>query len=173
VRAVAMTLDFIVLGIVIGVCKILLSLVGVELESIPLSIPALAVMHVYATTRAGRTLGKAVMELEVVDIDTLQRPPLARAIRRSLMLFGFPIVATWVEAMIERPEIPTTAEVSERGAVINSESLFGLLVLLWVIACLVNLMHASLRVSGRRTWWDRVARTMVRYRTTRRSLAGS
>lgn len=36
--------------------------------------------------------------------------------------------------------------------------------LLVVIGALM-LMYASGRVSGKRAWWDRSARTMVRYRT--------
>ena len=88
------------------------------------------------------------------------------------MMFGVPIVLSWAQAIFDEPVVDTTkVEVSQRGAQVSSESLFGLVLGIYVVAWLANLAYASLRSSGRRTWWDRVAKTMVRYRTTRRSLA--
>ncbi len=175
VRGVAMVLDFVALAIVVGVTKMMLAVVGLEIESIPLSIPALAIMHTYANYRAGRTLGKAVMELEVVDVETLRKPSLARALRRSLALFLVPILLTSIEALLDQPEITVGVggpPAEPQGVMLGSNGILGIVLGLWLVVCLANLLFASLRSSGRRTWWDRVGRTMVRYRTTRRSLAG-
>lgn len=171
VRGVAMTLDFVALGLVIGVTKLLLSMIGLELDSVPLSFPAIAAMHTYANHRGGRTLGKAVMELEVVDVETLKKPELARSIRRSLAVFAVPIILTTIEAFLDKQPVSAATPPNEPGF-LSVDGILGIVLLLWVICCLANLLFASLRSSGRRTWWDRIGRTMVRYRTTRRSLAG-
>jgi hypothetical protein len=141
-------------------------------EWLPLSFPALAIMHAYATHRAGRTLGKAVMELEVVDVETLRKPSTARAIRRSLALFAVPIIVTSMDIFRQQSaSAGAPPDEPQGGVVLGVNGVLGIVLLLWVLGCLVNLMFASLRSSGRRTWWDRVGKTMVRYRTTRRSLA--
>ncbi len=167
VRSVAMLLDLAAIGLIVGALKLGLTVAGLDLDRFPFALPALACMHVWATHRGGRTFGKTVMELEIVDIDTLGRPSWPRSIRRMLMLLGLPIVASWIAAVMQRPEVA----VDQPGRQFGSDDLFGGVLVLWLVVCMANLAYSSWRASGRRTWWDRVGRTMVRYRTTRRSLA--
>jgi uncharacterized RDD family membrane protein YckC/predicted Ser/Thr protein kinase len=166
VRSVAMALDFAAVAVITGGIQLVLASFDLTVEDVPILFPALALMYAYALAKAGRTFGKTVMELEVVDVDTLKKPTLARAIRRSLMMFGLPILIELIE-----PFVPSEPSSAEGGGITIGGDLLGGLVVLWIVLCLINLMVASLRASGRRTLWDRVARSMVRYRTTRRSLA--
>lgn len=171
VRSVAMLLDLAAVGIVLGIARMLLVQAGLDLARIPVTLPAVALMYVWAIHRKGATLGKAVMELEVIDVDTLARPSIGRATWRALVMFGLPIVLQIVDVIFFSPP-PATVEQPESGGQMVIDNLPDLLAGLWLLAWMGNLAYASLRASGRRTWWDRLAHTMVRYRTTRRSLAG-
>jgi len=166
VRSVAMTLDFAAIGIIIISAKLGLTMAGIDLDDVPLVLPIFAILQTLATHR-GTTFGKAVMELEMIDVDTLGRPSLARSIRRTLMMLGVPLLADLIQPFFDHG----STDPAESGFQISFESVLGIITVLWCVAGLVNLTYASLRASGRRTWWDRVGRTMVRYRTTRRSLA--
>ncbi len=156
-RGLAMTLDFLLVSLTVSLTSIVVSQFGVpEIETTPVSVVILAVLQALTTARTGTTPGKSVMELEVVDVETLQRPRLSRTIRRSLVLYGLPILALWLDVILQD-------RTSERD-------LFSLIFLGWVVLGLLALIYASLRATGKRTLWDRASRTMVRYRTTRRSV---
>lgn len=171
VRTVATLLDFAVIGLLVGVFKIGISMTGLDmLDSVPIAFPLIALMQVWSTHRRGGTFGKLVMELEVIDVDTLGKPSIPRAIRRTLMMLGVPLLAEVLTPFVANAQGMNT---EGAGIQINADSALDILTVVWMIAALVNLTYSSLRASGRRTWWDRVGRTMVRYRTTRRSLARS
>jgi hypothetical protein len=167
VRSVAMTLDFAAIAIIIVSIKLGVTMAGLDVENIPLVFPLFALLQVW-TTHRGTTFGKTVMELEVIDVETLGKPSISRAIRRTLMMLGVPLVSELVQPFVEATN-QVAAE--QPGFQLTVENALGILTLVWMIAAFTNLAYASLRASGRRTWWDRVGRTMVRYRTTRRSLA--
>jgi hypothetical protein len=112
----------------------------------------LLLYHAVCTARWGRSAGKAVLELEVVDVDTNARPVADRAVRRSLALWGLPMVAGILEA-IELGRIGN-AIVEVAGAVLP-------------LIAFALLVYATLFATGKRTLWDRAGRTMVRYRPTR------
>jgi uncharacterized RDD family membrane protein YckC len=170
VRTVATLLDFAIVGLLVGVFKICIAMTGLDmLDSVPIAFPLIALLQVWSTHRGGATFGKAVMELEVIDVDTLGKPSIPRAIRRTLMMLGVPLLAEVLTPFVPNEQVSPDGA----GIQINPDSALDILTITWMIAALVNLTYASLRSSGRRTWWDRVGRTMVRYRTTRRSLARS
>jgi len=166
-RGLAMTLDFLLLSILVTLFSIAASFVGLEIQTtLPLTLPLLAALHSITLARWGTTPGKSVMELEVVDVQTLKRPRLGRSIRRALVMLAVPMIAVWAGVLWEHHE---TAQ-AEGGQVTVSGDLVGLVVLGWGVLGLLDLTYASLRSYGKRTAWDRVARTMVRYRTTRHSI---
>jgi hypothetical protein len=156
VRAIAMGIDFFLVTITI---QLLLALVGLvtdqELPDGLLQFSLFAVYLAVATARWGRTAGKAIFELEVVDIATTQRPSLARTTRRTLVMLGLPTLVAWISAPLDwfDRELPNWLS----GAAIGGYIALGVLLL----------FYASARTAGKRPPWDRIAGTMVRYRTTR------
>ena len=111
----------------------------------------------FAIARWGTTAGKALLELEVVSFATSRRPALAQALRRELILFSFPVVFSWADYIVETVPL------------VIPEELFDVFVAISFVTFMVLLLHASLRVPGKRAVWDRAAGTMVRYRTGRGS----
>ena len=104
--------------------------------------------------RRGRTLGKSLFELEVVDTATGDRPRLTGTVMRV----GLPIVVLFLAALI--------------GGVLSA---FGYKLhgaadaVLILLSCSppVALLWASLRSLGKQAPWDHWSGTMVRYRTRR------
>jgi uncharacterized RDD family membrane protein YckC/predicted Ser/Thr protein kinase len=168
-RGLAMLLDTILVLIIAGIATVGIGLAGLDISDLPLTLPAIAVLRTLTIARWGRSPGQAVMELEVLDVDTLDRPRLSRAVRRSLALFAVPIVAEWVILLFGDARALESGE----GNLTITTGGAGLVLLLWALFCLVNLLFASPWISGRRTVWDHAGRTMVRYRTTRRALRAS
>ena len=112
-----------------------------------------ALYYFLATAGWGRTLGKAVFELEVVDATTGARPRPGRVARRTLLMFG-PMIAGSLAAYWFENEGPGFAHAIALAIEVA-----------WAIACLFLLLHASARRPGKRALWDRSSRAMVRYRT--------
>jgi len=157
-RWMAAGFDALVVGAVLTVIAVAMTLLtdaySAELTVGPLVFPVLAVYHAIAARRWGTTIGKALFELEVVMVDTGARPSWSATIRRSLIMFGLPIVGELFGAL------SATVEVFENVGDIITLVSFPLLAGL--------LVHASLRTPGKRAPWDRVAGTMVRYRGRQR-----
>jgi hypothetical protein len=109
--------------------------------------------------RWGATPGKALIELEVVDVTTGRRPSLGRALVRTLVMFGLPM-ATGLTASVVRH----AAGVELGGIEQAVTALVG-------FGAFLALAIAAVRSPGKRPLWDRLARTMVRYRTARTLLA--
>jgi hypothetical protein len=104
--------------------------------------------------RTGRTLGQWLFELEVVDLTTGGRPSLRHALIRVLV-----------------PTIPLTASSTIGGIMeLAGGRLDGMphnvLAGLGLLPC-IALLWASLRSVAKHTVWDKLSRTMVRYRTRR------
>ncbi|HUJ63029.1 MAG TPA: protein kinase [Kofleriaceae bacterium] len=118
-------------------------------------IPMIAVMQTLLVARWGSTAGKALFELEVVSIRTARKPALRQALVRSLALYGLPILgelATWLARLAPDP----------------AREVIGLVGQLPYLVVFFALVHAALRTPGKRAPWDRIAGTMVRYRTPTR-----
>ena len=104
--------------------------------------------------KRGRTFGKSLFELEVVNTETGERPGAGRALIRV----GLPIAVLFAA-----------------GVVVRALAAFGYKlhgvadVVLVLVSCTppVALLWASLRSLRKQTTWDRLSGTMVRYRTRR------
>jgi uncharacterized RDD family membrane protein YckC len=117
----------------------------------------LVVYALYATAlvaRNGRTLGKWLFELEVVDVTTGTKPTLRRAAIRAILPIALPCLGGLIELVLglQGHTLPNLAK-----ALIVATWCFPAFLLLW----------ASLRSVSKQTIWDRRSRTMVRYRTRR------
>jgi len=156
VRSLATGLDFLLVGLLVGGGLALASLLGATVrEEMPLLFLALALYQALAISRWGRTAGKAIFELEVVDTATLARPRLSTSLRRSLAMLGVPTLAWWAGNALSLLGLEGAADLSKT------------LALLAMALCLLLLLHASLRRSGKRALWDRLSGTVVRYRAAR------
>jgi hypothetical protein len=104
--------------------------------------------------RTGRSLGQWLFELEVVDVETGNRPSLRRAAIRAIVPWALPLINTVIDLVLglwryELHWIPHT--------ILGATGLLPPLALLW----------ASLRSVNKQTVWDKLSHTMVRYRTRR------
>jgi hypothetical protein len=157
VRAIAMLVDFILVLIVLGLFEVLREALfggGGDITGAS-AMPIAALYSMFAIHRWGATAGKALLELEVVTIATSQRPTWGQAARRQLVFASVPFGFTVGDYAVAHLGLPLPND------------LFDLLFAVAVCVLGLMLVHASLRVPGKRTPWDRLAGTMVRYRTTR------
>jgi uncharacterized RDD family membrane protein YckC len=104
--------------------------------------------------RTGRTAGKWLFELEVVDTATGQRPSLRRAVIRAVVPIALPLAGALVNWGLGLAG-------HKRSGVAEMISLLS------SCAPPLALLWASLRSHGKLTIWDRLSGTMVRYRTRR------
>ena len=128
----------------------------VVVQEEPVWFTVLALYLVLATARWGRTAGKAIFELEVVDVTTTERPRFRVALRRTLAMFGLPVVAMWT--LLAADHLLATPIVGRIAVA---------LIVFSIVTGVLLLFYASARVAAKRAWWDRYAGTIVRYRTTR------
>jgi Protein kinase domain/RDD family len=156
VRSIAAAIDFVV---VLIATMLVFSLIGLFVDQAfhddAIQFSAFLLYDALMTARWGRTIGKAIFELEIVDVVTTKRPTLARSTRRALAMLGIPALVMWINIPIDYA-----------GIRYRNEIVGGFIVLYGVVGFL-SLLHASARVAGKRAPWDRIAGTMVRYRTTR------
>jgi hypothetical protein len=123
--------------------------------SMPATVTPVALLQLIAIAWRGTTPGKAMFELEVVNVASGQKPGLAAVVVRSLVLYGLVGAVAVVKYVVPLP----------------SWAREGWPVVIAMLLPIAALARASLRVAGKRTPWDRVAGTMVRYKTSRRSAA--
>jgi len=147
-RGVAMLIDLTLIAIVVAIGEAVAAGLrgdGGLRTTMPIVIPVLAIYTILCLVRWGRTAGKALIELEVAAIDTGKKPTFPRAIRRSVALFGVPIAVSVFDMKLG----------ADLAGVATFLSMFGGVLLL---------LYASLRISAKRTVWDRASGTVVRYR---------
>ncbi|MDX2087347.1 MAG: protein kinase [Kofleriaceae bacterium] len=153
VRAMASGVDFMVVVALYYVIGGLLLLGGINLDDNGnLLFPVLGMYQILAVSRWGRTAGKALFELEVVDVETSQRPPLARVVRRTLAMLGVPVALGWAGRALDAVGEPAIGNIVEGGAIASIPVLVALL------------LYASARNTSKRAVWDRASSTLVRYR---------
>ncbi|MCE9578432.1 MAG: protein kinase [Deltaproteobacteria bacterium] len=104
-----------------------------------------------AIARWGRTLGRALLEIEVVSVTTGRPPTWRRAMLRTLAEYGVPALMT------------VFANDNERHGQ-GVEITVGIALGLTTLGPIVALAYASWLRPDKRTFWDRAAGTMVRYR---------
>ncbi len=148
VRSMASLLDGILVALVLGMVGLIPGLA--ELEVLELTTAVYLVYTGISLRRWGTTLGKSVFELEVVDFTTGGRLSWRASWRRAIAM-------CLVAAVLDLAK--TAAEdVWLVGGVLEALSVVAYLVLGGL------LLHAALRVPGRRAPWDRFGGTIVRYR---------
>jgi Protein kinase domain/RDD family len=156
VRTIAMGIDFVIVTIAMA---LVFSLIGLFVDQAfhdeAVQFTTFLLYDAFAVARWGRTLGKGIFELEIVDVVTTTRPTLARSTRRALALFGIPTLVMWINIPLDYAGIKYRNEI------------VGGFIVVYLLVGFLAMLHASARVAGKRAPWDRIAGTMVRYRTTR------
>jgi RDD family len=114
------------------------------------AISGLALLQLVGMMWRGTTPGKVVFELEVVDVATGRAPRPRAALARTLVLYAGMLVVGWGEHFVTLPNWVG----------------FVLYLLTYGLP-LFALVRASLRVAGKRTPWDRIAGTIVHYKSAR------
>lgn len=151
-RVMATGVDLVAMLIVLGLAQVVLPADRtIPADSVGLMLLAIAQWLLFA--RFGATGGYALLELEVASIETGKRPTMPQALRRTAFVFGPVLLFSWSGALLDALAVPDLVRT------VNSV-VFG-------VACLVSIVHlayAALRTPGKRTWWDRRAKTIVRYR---------
>jgi hypothetical protein len=104
---------------------------------------------VVAIAWRGRTSGMALLDFEVVSVTDGGKPTLTQTFVREGTLFGPLIVVGYISQHLALDAIFTAGT---------------------AFLTIVTLLHAALRVPGKRAPWDRVAGTQVRYRGQRATL---
>jgi uncharacterized RDD family membrane protein YckC len=117
---------------------------------LPETIAPIALLQLLAIAWRGATPGKAIFELEVVDVATGRKPRWTAVLLRTLVLYGSMGVFGGLGYLLTSPRW-----------------LDGVLDAIGLVLPIAALAHAALRVHGKRAPWDRVAGTMVRYKTAR------
>jgi uncharacterized membrane protein YoaK (UPF0700 family) len=156
VRGIAAGIDTVLVLFTLGVVQGAITWIsGYEVRAV---VPFFAIAAVYslaALRRWGQTAGKALFELEVIDVTTGQRPSWKQSLLRMLVMLGPPSALSWAFALLVQLHANVPNDMPPIVAT------------LWLGLCVVMLMHASARVHAKRAPWDRVAGTMVRYRAPR------
>jgi hypothetical protein len=149
VRTMATLVDFVLVGIVVVALLALISLVGtVPGDNAPAQFVGFGLYITLITARLGRTAGQWLFELEVVDAATGNRPTRWQSFLRVALPCG-PAGLTLIA--------------KDLAHIRYSDVLFIITFFLpWVF-----LIWASLRSLGKQTLWDKISRTLVRYRTRR------
>jgi serine/threonine protein kinase len=152
VRLFAAGLDVVPLFVVYGV---LWGLVIVALRSTPpgfslLWFVAICAYQAWCVRRWGRSWGKAVFELEVVRASDGGRPSWSQALRRPAVLCSVPALGDLVANVL---------------SVLGVQNRYGGgLTLLAYTATIIVLFVSTARSHGKRTPWDVLSGTLVRYR---------
>ncbi|HEY5925289.1 MAG TPA: protein kinase [Kofleriaceae bacterium] len=160
VRGIASLIDLVLVLLVLGGVQAIRVLITGDGQTGGFGELAPELLLVYTTLAIGRwgtTAGKALFELQVRDVTTSRRPTWGQTVGRQLSVAVLPIGFGWSDFAVEKLALPIPSD------------LFNILGAVAVAAVAISLVHASLRVPGKRTPWDRFAGTMVRYRTTRGS----
>jgi hypothetical protein len=161
VRACANAADVILVAIVLGLTRNLVYEFGAHVPFLDLVVPVLALVQLLAMARWRTTPGKALFELEVVQIGSGSRWR-AAALRIFVLYAGVVVVAAIDIAQA------VTDTVAGNVVVVILEVALRAVAYGWPF---VALIHAAMRVPGKRPPWDRVAGTIVRYRTGRATMS--
>ena len=156
VRSMATLIDLLVataaVGAVMGVIALVTRRGGGDWGGLVLL--GYAAIGALLIARTGRTVGLWLFELEVVETATGQRPSLRRAAIRTLVPIALPLAGSIVNWGLQLAG-HKHSKVAEAVSILSG------------CAPPVALLWASLRSHGKLTIWDRLSRTMVRYRTRR------
>jgi serine/threonine protein kinase len=151
VRLTAASIDgMLLLPVVIGTSLLYQHFTGQDLDGLyPFSL-AFFLYRVIALTWLGRSVGHAVLELEVVSTRDGRRPPRRQVLRRMLWQLGPLVVIPLLLFFVDGHSLLAKLAKGFEGAM--------------CLSFFAALYYASFRRARRRTYWDRWSDTMVRYR---------
>lgn len=161
VRTLATFVDLVLAGVAAALIVLAVSALGIFDSDFDGNLPIFGVLYLYfalASARWGRTVGQALLEIEVVDIATGARPRLGQAFGRTTIVMAVPLGGFIASFIASRFDLELLGVVDL--------SLF----IVYTLTVPVTMMWASVRAPGKRTLWDRWTKTMVRYRTRRSSV---
>lgn len=157
VRGLAALIDVIVIALAQAPAQVIATQLDRQFEA-NIVIAVVAPLYVaIALSRWGTTIGRWLLDLEVVTVPGLHRPSLVRALVRHAVQFGPLTAAVLLGDLADR------VDSGPLDAIATALAIGGLL---WGFG---ELTRASLRTPDKRTRWDRAAGTMVRYRSHTRS----
>jgi uncharacterized RDD family membrane protein YckC len=154
-RAIAKAIDLISILIIIGVASALMP-TDRTIPADTIGFTVFLVTQFLLLGRFGSTLGYALFELEVASVETGHKPTWRQAALRTLYLGGPVIFFMWLSELLSTLEVSGLFQKPAAAMV-------GVVIAIDVI----HLAYASARTPGKRTWWDRRAGTIVRYRRMR------
>lgn len=151
-RTAAATIDlFVLLPLLFGISWLVNLVWQREMDGM-LAFSLLFGLYRFATVGwFGRSVGQAVFELETVSMIDGRRPTRTQMARRLLWQLFLPLLT----------QLLAMGFVGSKSALAEAIKMTQLVACLLVIAALY---YSSIRMSKRRTWWDRKSQTMVRYR---------
>jgi hypothetical protein len=155
VRSIATGIDLLVALVLVGVGLTLRWLLtgNGNVQGEAFIFTALGAYAAIAVARWGRTAGQALLELEVVDVATGQRPSFRTSAIRAAASIALPGISAWIGFGVDAAGYQLAGVGAFAGGVLSVAN--GAL-LLWALAS-----------PAKRTAWDRVSGTLVRYRTVR------
>jgi predicted Ser/Thr protein kinase len=137
---------------VVGLVSLISRRVGGDMGGFVFLIYALGCTLLIA--RNGRTPGQWLFELEVVDVATGGKPSLGRAAIRVVLPIALPCIGTLLKFVLNLFDYKLAYHL---GEVLSASVAIAPIAMLW----------ASVRSVSKQTFWDKLSRTMVRYRTRR------
>jgi uncharacterized RDD family membrane protein YckC len=156
VRATALLIDLIVIALVVAIpVSIFEDQLGYELyDGNIILVGAGPPYLIFCTWRFGGTFGRWVLDLEVIAVNGLRRPSLWSSALRFLLEYGAVAAALILSMLDKLPGLEWLGPLS------------GFIAVLGVAIPLIELTRVSLMTPDKRPFWDRIAGTMVRYRTS-------
>ncbi len=152
VRGFAALIDFIIAAL----ASVPIQLVLPDLNRHAILWMCIVAYHTIATARWGRTVGRALLEIEVVSASSGRPPPVARAALRFVLEYGPVATVAILEEGNVRDRLATDLDAG--GTFASIATLAGILVMMW----------AAWRRYDKRALWDLAAGTEERYRRVAR-----
>ena len=161
VRTMATGIDLMIAFSIVSIVQLVAPQAQAHTGNIML--PIAAVITMVAIGLRATTPGKAVLDLELFATATGGRPTWRQAIVRQLVLAAPLSVLAYASAKLGHPAIIAHRSDGTPFSVWGTDP-FGLLAMASIVVAIALLAHATRRVSGNRTPWDRISGTQVRYR---------
>jgi serine/threonine protein kinase len=154
-RAIAKAIDLLAILSIVGVASALVP-TDRKIPTDTIGFTIFFVAQFLLLGRFGSSLGYALFELEVASVETGHKPTWRQAAVRTLYLGGPIVLLMWISELLSMLEVSGFFQKPVAALV-------GVVIAFAVI----HLASASARTPGKRTWWDRRAGTIVRYRRMR------
>ncbi len=152
VRSLAFLIDLLLLTMVLSPVFVIADESTYDLDENAMVLAVGFVYYVVGLSRFGTTVGRALLDLEVIAVAGQGRPTPFQALVRFAVELG-PLTAAIAVRLARQATGQQLLEILEPMLAIGG-FVYGM----------VSLVAAAVRTPDKRTWWDRAAGTMVRYR---------